>query len=272
VLLQSGAEQLQLAKMTANNAVVNNRALHPSERALAQHLADKSEGKYTVEEIEAQMRLMGKDGKAPGTVEVLTTPKAIEENVDNDPNMPKLVSGTAVVEVMGAVDMQIQQFIVNNAQPADIPSIYTMSKVSTTQPTGAPVSNTVTTRCANGDMACITGVGRQQNAPLTQQAREAIADGASSTSRASGVVAAGATTLATQMGPYGRLAKGVAVGATVIGTAADVVEYIAQPNPQEFIKEQIGLGMPAAVLAEKFPLWAPIINEVSEEIKKGIKN
>jgi hypothetical protein len=30
--------------------------------------------------------------------------------------------------------------------------------------------------------------------------------------------------------------------------------------------------MPAAVLAEKFPLWAPIINEVSEEIKKGIKN
>jgi hypothetical protein len=55
VLLQSGTEQLQLAKMTANNAVVNNRALHPSERALAQHLADKSEGKYTVEQIEAQM-------------------------------------------------------------------------------------------------------------------------------------------------------------------------------------------------------------------------
>jgi filamentous hemagglutinin len=43
VLLQSGAEQLQLAKMTANNAVVNNRALHVDEKKRIKELA-KSTG------------------------------------------------------------------------------------------------------------------------------------------------------------------------------------------------------------------------------------
>jgi hypothetical protein len=38
VLLQAGAEQLQLAKMTANNAVVNNYLSHPQQRSLADEL------------------------------------------------------------------------------------------------------------------------------------------------------------------------------------------------------------------------------------------
>lgn len=44
---------------TAFNADVNNRQLHPNERALAKRLAQKSGGKYTAEEIENALRTAG---------------------------------------------------------------------------------------------------------------------------------------------------------------------------------------------------------------------
>lgn len=43
----------------AFNADVNNRQLHPGDRELARDLARKSAGKYSVQQIEEQMRLMG---------------------------------------------------------------------------------------------------------------------------------------------------------------------------------------------------------------------
>lgn len=109
----------------------------------------------------------------------------------------------------------------------------------------------------------------QQNAPLSQQTKEAIADGAASVSRTAGVVSAGATAVAAQTGPYAKPAETVAVGATVVGVASDAVNYLANPDPKKFILEQIGMGILAAVLAERYPLWAPIINEAAELAKQG---
>lgn len=44
---------------TAFNADLNNRQLHPNERALAKRLAQKSGGKYTTEQIENALRTAG---------------------------------------------------------------------------------------------------------------------------------------------------------------------------------------------------------------------
>jgi filamentous hemagglutinin len=122
----------------------------------------------------------------------------------------------------------------------------------------------------NGQLFAGGGVISANEVRMTQQTRGVIADGAESTSRAAGVVAAGATTVAAQGGPYGKPAQAVAVGATAIGVAADVTAYLLTPNPEKFIREQLGVGTPASVLSERYPLWAPIINEVAERLKKEI--
>ena len=89
------------------------------------------------------------------------------------------------------------------------------------------------------------------------------------TSRGAGVVAAGAAAVAAATSPPVKpIAGAVAIGATAIGVAADTANYLANPDPKQFIKEQIGVGFPASILMERFPLWAPIINEVAEELKK----
>ena len=59
----------------------------------------------------------------------------------------------------------------------------------------------------------------------------------------------------------------VAVGATAIGVTADVVEQVARPDVKQIIHEQVLLGMPADVLIRKYPLYAPLINELKEKLK-----
>ena len=76
-------------------------------------------------------------------------------------------------------------------------------------------------------------------------------------------MAAGATAVAAQGGPYGKPAQAVAVGATAIGIGADAVEQSARPT--------MGTVLQAAVLASfqewadsKVPGVAPVTNEVIE--------
>jgi hypothetical protein len=59
----------------------------------------------------------------------------------------------------------------------------------------------------------------------------------------------------------------VAVGATVIGVGADAVEQLVRPNAEQVFKEQLLLGVPAEVLTQRFPQFAPLINELKEAIK-----
>ena len=106
----------------------------------------------------------------------------------------------------------------------------------------------VTATCANNDLACKSGVGAQQSTmpQLTQAAREAIAEGASSTSRQAGVIGAAATAATAAASPPVKPITGsVAIGATVIGVAADAVEQVVRPDVEKIIKEQILLGIPA---------------------------
>ncbi len=253
----------------------HNRQLHPSERKLAKELASKSGGRYTAEQIEEQMRLMGNLAfdAAPNSTEVLTTPEAIAHNIKQDPGMPKTSDGRVVVEIPGQANADIQQFIIGNSTNGAnyIPGVSPYVGSRTNGPSasfGTTAPATTTARCANGDLACISGVGQQQSAPLTQQAKEAIADGIASTGRAAGVVAAGATAVGASASPQIKpIAGAVAVGATAIGTAADAIEQVVRPDMEQVIREQLIFGTPADVLTRRYPLYAPLINEIKEALQ-----
>jgi filamentous hemagglutinin len=262
---------------TALTVDANNRALHTTDRQLSTMLAAK--GKYSKEQIEEQMRLMGNAalGVGPNTTERLIIIDEKTKNLSEDPRMPKLISSTAIVELPGQANTEIQQYIIANTKDGSgfIPgqSPYAASNTSSNAPTTTntpPATQTQTASCANSDLACRSGVGVQQNAPLTQQTREAIADGASTLSRQAGVIAAGAVAVSSQAGPYGQSAKAVAVGATVIGVGADVVEQVMKPNVGQTSANLLGFGVGVSI--EPLPggkIVAPLTNEIIEAVKNS---
>ena len=263
---------------TGLNVDLNNRQLHPSELARARQMAAASGGRYTAAQIEEQMRLMGNGslGVAANTIEVLRG-DAIPASITQDPTMPRIPSGMNVVEVAGQADAGLQRYIIANTKDGSsyIPGVspYSMSNLTLNAPvlTNTPANTgPVTAACSLNDLACRSGVGVQQNAPLTQQTREAIADGASTLSRQAGVVAAGAVAVSSQVGPYGQPAKAVALGATVIGFGADVVEQVMKPNTGQTLVNLIGTG--AGTLVEQLPggkVVAPLTNEIIEAGKNS---
>ena len=167
----------------AFNADVNNRQLHASEKELAKRLAARSGGRFTVEQIEEQMRLMGNVafGELPNTLTVLTDSQSVQDSITNDPGMPKTSDGRTVIEVPGQYNAELQQYIIANTQmnagwiPGSSP--YSPSSASTHPSNSAgKASDAETSRCANGDLACLsgTGAGGQQNKPLTPEQQQAI--------------------------------------------------------------------------------------------------
>ncbi|UDF33551.1 UNVERIFIED_ORG: hemagglutinin repeat-containing protein [Shinella sp. XGS7] len=160
---------------TAFNADMNNRQLHPPERQLAQQLAKKSGGKYTVQQIEDAMRNSGNSD--------------LDENVTAgmlvDPNKPgqiydtgaaftsydgkKLVQANRDGRALGTVDPGLAAFIRSNTggggSPytafAPIPAMpdggvasngqrYEMRSVNG-QSFSVPVANCPAVSCQNGD-------------------------------------------------------------------------------------------------------------------------
>lgn len=247
--------------------------LHPDERRKAAELAKKSKGKYTAEQIEEQMRLMGNEvyREKPNTTAVSTGGQQM-----TDDGMPTFSDGISTVEVPGQANMEIQQFIITNSLDGAnyIPgqSPYVASNPALNKPvvtTGATSNNLPTARCANGDLACLSGVGAQQSSvpELTQEMREAIADGANTLSRQAGVIASGATAAAAAASPQVKPIVGaVALGATVVGVGADLAEQVMRPDMNQVFRDQLLLGVPADVLTQRYPLYAPVINEIKESL------
>lgn len=248
--------------------------MHSSEKQLAKDLARQSNGKYTVEQIEEQMRLMGHQalGVAPNTVEALTSPEAIAQNLLTDPNMPKIVEGSVVMERPGQANTEIQQFILLNTTdnvatwiPGSSPYQPSRTDVAPAPAAGPVVPSAPTTAsCGNMDLDCKAGLNPQQSLDLPQMSqavRETIADGAATTSRAAGVVGAAATAAASQSGPYGRPAQALATGATAVGLAADAVEQAVRPDVGK-VTQTFFSNLVQYHIDQKLPLAAPITNEV----------
>src|SRR5690554_8163867 len=95
-------KDMQTGAWVAGNATNYNRQLHPTERELAQRLAEESEGRYTVEQIEEQLRLSNITGTEinPGTDMLVSGPEAIYDTVRGaiqawDCNYMEAISTTA---------------------------------------------------------------------------------------------------------------------------------------------------------------------------------
>jgi hypothetical protein len=215
----------------------------------------------------------------PNTITSLTNTNAIVNSLQNDPSMPKTAQGSVVMEVPGQANPQLQSWIINNTTQgaAYIPgqSPYTASNAALNAPklTSTPINVPVTAACANNDLACRSGVGAQQTSipQLTQAAREAIADGASTTSRQAGVIGAAATAATAAGSPQMKPITGsVAIGATVIGVAADVVEQVMRPDTGQAAVNLggslIGIAIDAVPNAK---FVTPVTNEVVEAIKSS---
>ncbi len=212
-------------------------------------------------------------------ITALTNTTAIVNSINNDPSMPKTVQGSVVLEVPGQANPELQAWIMSNTKEGAgfIPgaSPYSASNAALNRPvlSNTPNNTAVTAACANMDLACKSGVGAQLTSipQLTQAAREAIADGASNTSRQAGVIGAAATAATAAASPQVKPITGsVAIGATVIGVAADVVEQVMRPDAG-----QTGvslLGTTASEAANRvFPIAAPITNEIIENFKGSSK-
>ncbi len=91
-----------------------NRQLHPQEKALALELAKKSNGKYTAEQIEAQMRLSFVKGTdiTPGT-DMVASGTGI---YDPDGNWMATGDGKTYVQLPGKSDYQVIAYIKENTQ------------------------------------------------------------------------------------------------------------------------------------------------------------
>ena len=152
----------------------NNRQLHPDERKKAAELAAKSGGKYTPEQIEEQMRLMGNSHLSvqPNTTDAATTPEQNAQRIANDPSMPVAVQGNVITEVPGQYNRDIQQYIISNTTqgtgyiPGQSPYVASnpLAGASGSYPSGQGTAprNLPTVRCGNNDLDCKAGVNTQR--------------------------------------------------------------------------------------------------------------
>ncbi len=220
------------------------------------------------------MRLMGNavTGEPANSTAVQTTTEGVVKSIQSDPGMPRTAQGSSVVEVPGTPNAALQAWIVHNTTDGSgyIPG---QSPYSASDPSLArPVLNTgkidaPTAAVGNNDIAGRSGVGIQQNPPLSQQTREAIADGASNVSRVAGLVEATAAATAAAYPQSRPFSVPLVAGAAGIGATADFVEQIARPDLNQVVKEQFLLGVPAYGLMQRFPAAAPLINEIKERLK-----
>ncbi|MEJ7686506.1 MAG: DUF637 domain-containing protein, partial [Variovorax sp.] len=279
VMASGSVQGLNIAAGAGSNAVANNRMLHPEERATAQRLAAQSDGRYTAEQIEAQMRLMGNRAQGVHADTVAQWDVATQPGYNVDSGLPtRAVPGTTqVLEVPARADWEVQQYIVANTStgggvngvPPWVP--YTTSSGASPSvglPTGVP-----TATCAIGDYNCAAGIRNTQPAGtlVPPETRLEIAVGAERLGRQAGVVGAVATAVAATPGPHQVAAAATAIGATAVNLGATTVEQLFRPDPGKALVDAAvtGIGIAAEHVPGIGPVLAPVTNEMLEAWKNS---
>jgi hypothetical protein len=130
---------------TGLNVDLNNRQLHPSERTLARQLATKSDGKYTVEQIEEAIRLSGIKGSSvsPDSIAVMNNPTSTDPSEPGarfDNGMPILPNtGMVLVEQRSPSSPDVIAFVQQATGGANSPYYWS---AQTASPSQATISNT----------------------------------------------------------------------------------------------------------------------------------
>ncbi|WJF95114.1 hemagglutinin repeat-containing protein [Paraburkholderia bonniea] len=235
-----------------------NRQLHLEEKALAKQLADKSGGKYTQAQIEEQLRNMGVSVR--GTSESGAPETLIGNQVPADSGAKWIYAGTTadgkpvLTQALVPGDQKLQSYILanyNSASHGEVPSIYEYDRPS-----------------SSGWGISVTGPFTQFNKSDADFMRNTTADAAAMVSTNAGRFGAVAGAASTIPSPYAPGLATAAFTATVAGWAAGGVEQLARPNPTEFAVDST-VDLLLFRPAEKYPLWAPAINEAGNFIKRS---
>jgi hypothetical protein len=263
-------KSIDIAGGAAANAVQNNRMLHPDERAAARRLAQQSGGRYTPEQIEEQMRLMGNKNHGVSANTLAQWDVAIQPGYNIDPGLPtQAVPGTTqVIEVPARADWEIQQYITSNTTTGGgtngVPpwTPYAVSR-DAIAPINTP-SIVSTAKCANGSLPCISGVGVQQNTPLTAQQRQAV--GAYFGKMSTDYQRAAALATATGNVP-------VTMSFEIAAGVAGLLEQAFSPSAGKVLVDTVALDFAAKVFSERTGTPLFLVNEIVErEIKPKLQD
>lgn len=261
---------------TAFNADMNNRQLHAIDKINAKNLSAKSNGKYSVEEIEEQLRLMGTemggDRIAPGTIAILKDKVDFVNNRNMDPSMPLIVDGNVAIEKFGNINSEIQEYIIRNTldnsgwipgQSPYIPNKIVISKI----PQGFEISKNQGGLCSNLDTSCLSGIGVSQN----KYDKKDIAAAASLVGRVAGIVSNSAVAASAIPGPHVPLATATGFSADVVDFVSKLVESHVNGTPGG-VSSDLSVTLASATINEKFPGVAPLTNELLEIWKNSSTN
>jgi hypothetical protein len=263
----------------AFNIDANNRQLHPTERQLARQLARKSQGKYSVEQIENALRNSGHSGRGETVVTGMLVPLDGSGTpiIDGGAEFIRGGDGKTRVQVLpnnGQVDPSLAAFIQANTGGTQSPYAWLDSQLGKGQlPPPTSTNSSGPRPAANGCVTaeCAAGVSGNRSGLRDPEAiRNDIADFAGATSRVAGVVSSTSTAVAVYSPEPGTKSTAAAVAgvSTAVGFVADIVEQAARPDVGRGLNDLMAATLQEQ-LDRKLPIAAPLTNEALEYWKKS---
>jgi filamentous hemagglutinin len=257
---------------TAGMADAYNRQLHPEERDLAKRMAANSNGKYTVDEIEAQMRLSNRvdmSGKVVETGGPDQINAATTKPTDDGAKWISVAGTTQIREIPAQANAEIIAYIEAQQKLAlgDVPyetrqDYSSVPKISYTTPLP-------TARCGSGQADCVAGLAMPYGSEELARRRQFVADAASNFGTQAGRVGAisGAVAGVSSANPLIALPAGAfsyaMTGASLI---AGGIEQVARPDVGQYTAEST-LATMGFYFGERYPVAGPVINEMGEAVK-----
>jgi len=255
-----GADSAQ-AVSAAQVETLFNRQLPEDEKRVATHLAGKSAGKYTREEIEEQMRGMGATVKgehgsgAPDTLigETPTDSGAqwISGGMTSD-------GKTILTQVTAQADPELRAFIstyAGSASPGQVPTGYRYD---------APRDDRW-----GFSVARLTGpFTRLPNEMEIHDMRNTIAGAAGFVSEQAGRVSAAAGSAAAVPGPHSSAAAALSYGAAVVSVGASGMQQVVNPQPWAFGLHSF-IDVSVFYATDRYPMLGPVFTEAGEAAKRS---
>nr|WP_316252032.1 hemagglutinin repeat-containing protein [Paraburkholderia sp. 31.1] len=238
---------------TATNVDLYNRQLDTKEKSLAQQLSDASGGKYTVAQIEDQMRQM--DMSVNGTT-TSGAPATLVGQTPTDSGPRWMSAGTTangqpvLTQILAPSDAALQSYILanyNSVSPGQVPSEFTYPSGST------------------GGSINVTGPFTNFGQSDLDFVRGTTADVATMISTTAGRFGSATAAAASIPSPYTPVFDSATFVATAFGMAADGVSQLVQPNVGQYYENNIA-GIAGNAVGGKYPGLAPAVNETVNAI------
>ncbi|VVD79883.1 hypothetical protein [Pandoraea anhela] len=219
-----------------------NRQLGAPDRTLAEHIANRSNGKYRKEQVEDQLRLMGVE-YSDGSSVPPNTAEELNERTPSDPGARWINTGVEnaqgnplIVQSMPLMDRELQALIMStyeSAIPGQVPLNFTCV------PT--PVETDLKVTVAN------------------------VADGMSTSAGRFGAITAAGATLPT---PYAPALATASYLATATGLVAGAVVQIMKPDVGEYAVNG-AVSVVVKRLSDRVPVLSPAINETANAVNNS---